>query len=102
MSDQSNLKLHDKATRGVILTPEEEQQLEAWYAAQDIAEYETIQVTISRSRNETLMAQIDTITQRLPIVTRNIDKIARENAMLRREITRLQQQLTQTLALNPA
>ena len=38
VSDDFIKQLHDRATRGEILSAEEQKQLENWYASQDSAE----------------------------------------------------------------
>ncbi len=38
MKDELGRQLHDRATRGLWLTPEEREQLEAWYAETKRAE----------------------------------------------------------------
>ena len=49
-SDDLGQDLHDRATRGEQLSPENQMQLEAWYAAQDRAEMETLSGTMPVQR----------------------------------------------------
>jgi hypothetical protein len=42
ISDKIGTVLHDKATRGKTLTPEEQKMLEQWYAEQDRAEADAL------------------------------------------------------------
>jgi hypothetical protein len=93
ISNKTGKRLHDRATRGEQLTPEEEAQLEAWYTAQDMAEADLLPKNRPDVDLETLQRQVDAASLQLTAVTERIQEVAAENNTLRREISRLRQQL---------
>lgn len=80
--------LHDKATRGIPLSPEEHVQLEAWYRAQDNAEYTSLGLT-ARASLPNLQSQVTAALARYATLTQRIQELADENEALRREIVAL-------------
>ncbi|MBT9316490.1 hypothetical protein [Leptothoe spongobia] len=85
--------LHDRATRGEQLTSEEQQQLDAWYAEQDVAEMSLLQEPDSPTNLATIHLQIETVLSQLAAVAEHIQQLTSENQQLRTEISVLQQQL---------
>jgi hypothetical protein len=79
--DPVMLKLHDRATQGEALTPEEQEQLERWYAAENGAEMEmltpvmaqiqvsSLDISVLKSQLEVALAQLKTIAQQIEQVT---------------------------------
>jgi hypothetical protein len=49
--------LHDRATRGETLSPEEQAQLESWYALQDEIEDNILGATTAEKTKATMQAQ---------------------------------------------
>ncbi len=80
-------QLHDLATRGVSLTAEEQKKLEAWYAAQDQAEMEALNLSANEEPDALLQTEVDSTLRRIAAVTRRIQEISAENNALREEIT---------------
>ena len=101
-SDDLGQDLHDRATRGEQLTPKDQMQLEAWYAAQDRAEMETLSGTMPVRDAAILQTQVDATMQQLTTLSRRIQKTAAENAALRREINILRRRLAAQVVLQPA
>lgn len=95
VSDEIGKQLHDRATRGDILSPDEKVQLEEWYAAQDRDEMATLGLTATVKKVKSLQTQVDITLAQLTTITSRIKEIAEENEALRREITTLSRQLTQ-------
>lgn len=93
MSDETGKQLHDRASRGEILTTAEQAQLTAWYAAQDAAEADLLHQPAVETDLETLQRQVDTASAQLTAVTGRIQQVTAENNTLRQEIMRLRQQL---------
>jgi hypothetical protein len=94
VSDEISLKLHHRAMVGESLTPEEQAQLEAWYAAKDQVEAAMFIPTHPSLPNPaTLQAQIDQTLTQLATSIQQIQQITQENAKLRQENTNLKQQL---------
>src|SRR5215510_9656332 len=91
--DELAQQLHDKATRGVALSAEEQAQLEAWYAVQDQQERAVLGPMGSSQRLATLHAQVETALAQLLTVTQRIQELTVHNETLRREIAILQRQL---------
>jgi hypothetical protein len=90
-------QLHDRATRGLALSTEEQAELEAWYAEQDRGESILLGGSPPEQSLTALYAQLDEAMTRLRAVTARIHEIAAQNDALRREIAALQQQLAQAL-----
>ncbi len=95
ISDDFAKQLHDRASRGELLSAEEQAQLEEWYALQDNAETKALGLVAAERALATLQAQIDAALAQLMTVTKRIQEIASENEALRREIATLRQQLAQ-------
>jgi hypothetical protein len=91
--DEFAQQLHDKATRGLALSAEEQAQLEAWYAAQDQQERAVLGPIGASQRLATLHTQVETALAQLLTVTQRIQELTVHNETLRREIAVLQRQL---------
>lgn len=95
MNDEQSQHVHDLMTRGHQLTPEEQSELEAWYARQDQSEAQLLsQSTLSASPVD-LQQQVATVAAQLEIATQHIRELMAENLLLRHEVTSLQHQLAQ-------
>lgn len=94
MSDKSGQSLHDRATRGEKLSPEEQEQLEAWYAELDraeAAELRSASVDSEKSlsaRIEKTLAEIAKVTQRIQELDRQTHEVEQQNADLRLRLGR--------------
>lgn len=102
ISDDLGRVLHDKATYGVILSVEEQVQLQTWYDEQDSQEaamYATAPEVTSVGR---LQTQIDVTLTQLMNMTRRIQEVMLENKALRQEIEGLRRQLVASLPLKKA
>ncbi len=95
-------QLHDRATRGELLSTEEQSLLKNWYALQDNAESAALGLTEDEKALTTLQTQVEAALTQLTIVTRRIQEVASENEALRRETVRLRQQLTYQPAMQLA
>lgn len=100
--DDQGQDLHDRATRGEQLSPENQMQLEAWYAAQDRVEMEILSGTMQAKDSALLQTQVDAAMEQLATLSQRIQKTAAENAALRREITMLRRRLAAQVVLQPA
>ena len=85
--------LHDRSCRGELLSAEERQQLEAWYAEQDAGE----EALLSRHRKvisqSPLQRQIEVLEASMVTLTQQIQSLSAENRTLRSEIVSLQREL---------
>ena len=91
--DELAKQLHDKATRGLALSAEEQAQLEAWYTEQDQREQAILAPTGGSQRLATLHTQVETALAQLLTVTQRIQELTVHNESLRREMVGLQRQL---------
>ncbi len=91
-------KLHDKSTRGELLTVAEVEQLEEWYARADSAESKALGLNGAQQSLSALQSQIDTALSRLMTVTKRIQQVAADNDTVRREIADLRHQVAHLLA----
>lgn len=95
ISDDVAKELHDKSSRGEMLSVEEQKQLQEWYTHQDTAESKMLGLPTSEETVMALQAQINTASAQLITVTKRIQEVASENETLRREIAILRRQLMQ-------
>ena len=95
LTDQEALRLHDRATRGEILSGEQQAQLDTWYAQQDRLEFQTPGLNNQERDIETLHARVDEALRQLHTMTARMQTIAFENDTLRQEIVFLRRQLSQ-------
>ena len=95
-------QLHDRATRGELLSAEDQSSLKDWYDLQDNAESAALGLTEDEKALTTLQTQVEAALTQLTIVTQRIQEVASENEALRRETIRLRQQLAYQPAVQRA
>ena len=93
-ADDDGAQLHDKATRGVILSAAEQERLEAWYAAQDAAEQALLSQDLPSPTVAALHSQIAAAAAQLQAAAQRVQELAAQNAALREENAALQHRLT--------
>ncbi|WP_020396731.1 hypothetical protein [Thiolinea disciformis] len=91
ITDELGVQLHDKATRGLVLTEAEQQQLEQWYAEKDQEEGLVLANSTSSNVNPNLQAKIDATLIQIVVMAKRLQEIVLENQQLRQEITSLRQ-----------
>ncbi len=96
------VELHDRATRGEVLTPEEEEQLASWYEQQDAAESQYLSQSQTESLLVELQDQVKSTLGQLTTVSQRIQQVAHENETLRQEISVLQRQVAQRYSMQLA
>jgi hypothetical protein len=101
ISDELGKQLHDRATRRETLSAQERTLLETWYAAQDQAEMDALDLIIIESV-AILQAQVDSALGQLETAARRIRELAQENDRLCGEIAVLQRRLAQQAAIRAA
>src|SRR5215207_4817591 len=95
MIDNLMQQLHDKATRGEILSAAEEAELDAWYAAQDAAESQLLADTTPSQSLADLQADVQAAVTQLRAVTLRIQVLSDQNEAIRQEVSALQRRLAQ-------
>jgi len=95
-------QLHVRSAKGEPLSNAEQQQLAAWYAAQEQAEKVTLQGVATADHSSTSQAQVDLLLAQIAATTARIKQLTDENALLRQEIAQLRRQLTKPTLLQPA
>ncbi len=93
MTDDIGKDLHDRATRGESLSPDERRRLEAWYAAHDAAEARDL--AAEDAQHKSLEAQIKATLSQITRVTQQLQDGIAENAALRKEIASLRLRLSE-------
>jgi peptidoglycan hydrolase CwlO-like protein len=93
ISDELGIQLHERATRGEVLTTGEQKQLENWYALQDSAESSLLKSATAEPDVSELRSQVEVVLSQLTAITQRIQQVTLENEKLRREIAALHQQL---------
>ncbi len=93
IGDEPQMKqLHDRATRGHTLTADEQAQLDAWYAAQDVDEAAMLSVATMPDDLRDLQSGVEHVTV--------LDQLKTQQAILlpeQGELLRLQRELLQLL-----
>jgi hypothetical protein len=85
--------LHDRFTRGDVLTAMEKQQVEAWYAERDAAESIWLNPASAIAPDLIdLQSQVDQTLEELRTVTQQIQRVSSENQSIRQEIAELYEQ----------
>ena len=102
LSNQDGQALHDRSTRGEVLSAEEQTALEHWYAQTDERESSTFRRASSSPTTVELEAEIATAVAGMQAVTQRIQALTANNAAVRQEITDLQRQLTRKTATQTA
>jgi peptidoglycan hydrolase CwlO-like protein len=101
VSDELGKQLHDRATRGETLSAQECVSLETWYAAQDRAEMDELDLT-TPEMVAILQAQVDSVLVQLETAAKRIQELAQENDRLRGEIATLHHRLAQQATVRAA
>ncbi len=96
VSDKLGKMLHDKATRGKLLSTEEQSQLESWYEYQDGIESNILKTNAGEKSISKLQSQVEAALIQLARITRRIQEVASENETLRQENSHLRRQLIDT------
>ncbi|HEX6288939.1 MAG TPA: hypothetical protein VFZ66_07100 [Herpetosiphonaceae bacterium] len=91
--NQRAQQLHDKATRGELLTGDEQIELEQWYAQADQAEYAALGLHESADEAQDLQHPVNAALEQLQRVTQRIQEQSDENDAVRQEIAELQRRL---------
>ncbi len=94
MTGKTGPELHDRATRGDLLTPEEQEELNTWYGALDRAEAETLEPEVGAA-GKSLAAMIDAALLRITEVSQRIRQLDEETRAVQRENAVLRLQLAQ-------
>lgn len=104
ISNEVGQSLHDRATRGTPLSPDEQAQLDAWYAHQDQEELQRRANAPNSHDLAELQAQIQRTAAQLVVQARHFQALTEDNARLRREIAALEKHLSDKLRTqgNPA
>ncbi len=91
MTDEQ--RLHDRATRGEVLSIAEQRELDRWYEAQDAAEARLLEGVGSHDARSSIKAEIGDLLTRITETTSHIRTLTTENDDLRRQISDLRSRL---------
>ncbi len=91
--------LHDRATRGEVLSETEQIQLKTWYEIQDRLESELLNNRNAPDFLSKSEMNIDSVLSEIAEFTSNIQKISAENEKIRRENEVLREKIAETLVL---
>lgn len=97
-SDDLGKQLHDRATRGLQLSPQEQTLLEDWYAREDAGERSSLDLQAAGKTSAALQAQIDDTLAQLTTTVTRIQQVSSENESLRRENATLRRRLPHQLS----
>jgi DNA repair ATPase RecN len=102
ISDEVGIQLHDRASRGGTLSPEERAALEAWYAQHDAedaagSKWHAVPVDV-----EDLRLKVQATLVRIEAAAQRMRQLEAENDQLRREIAEMERQLLQSRQRTPA
>jgi peptidoglycan hydrolase CwlO-like protein len=93
--DDVGSRLHDKATRGLPLSSDEQALLAAWYARHDEEERKMFANVPAPSHVDVLRQQVNATLAQIVEVAQHIQRLNQENDALRNEIALLEQRLIQ-------
>lgn len=93
-------ELHDRSTRGEVLSEEEMAKLNGWYAQQDEAEARLLGVSVKDESAEILRMQIKSTLAQVASVTQQIQQLVAQNEDLRQEVAILKQHLAHRTAVS--
>jgi hypothetical protein len=102
MTNEAYQSLHDKRTRGLALSAEEQASLDAWYAKQDDEEMAALAIAPATTVLTNLQTQVQAINAELQCTAQHIEEVTAANIRLRDEIIRLQGQATKQSKAQPA
>ncbi len=102
ITDELGQQLHDKATRGVTLTPPEQVQLAEWYRQQDDAEGHVLGGENGEGAAAALRRDVEQALARMTGVSQEIEALARANEAIRRETAALRERVAQLPMPQPA
>ena len=92
---QEGQHLHDRATRGEVLSSQEEQVLAAWYAALDETEAALLDANHDPGAAAALREQVRASARRVQVVAQQVEELTVANERLRRDIAAAQRRLAQ-------
>jgi hypothetical protein len=91
------LALHDRATRGEMLSREEQALLDQWYLSEDNAEQGVLDSSAADGATEDVQVQITAVLERCIMLAQKNQELFQQNDELRRELTQLRQQVARHL-----
>ena len=94
MTNEALQALHDKRTRGLTLSADEQACLDSWYAQQDAEEQAALASGDTSPMLISMQAQVQAANRELQTSTQHIQELTAENSRLRDEIVKLQAQAT--------
>jgi hypothetical protein len=100
-ADDLGRQLHDRATRGAVLSTEEQAHLERWYAQQDLEESAALARSSPGPDAAALQAQVAAALAQLLAVTQRIQALAADNEAVRRDIAALHRELARQPKTQP-
>ncbi|MGV0025002.1 hypothetical protein [Phormidesmis priestleyi] len=84
INDDFAIHLHDKSTRGIVLSEQERTQLEQWYTVQDEMESAMLSGNQTPQTLQALQTQVDTTIAHIFTVTQKIQNLSAENEVRRK------------------
>jgi hypothetical protein len=93
ISDEMARMLHDRATRGIALSADEQAELDHWYSQQDECETDMLTRAAPAGDLFRLRKDVDGALAQLQGVTHRVKALVGENETIKREIAVLQAQL---------
>ena len=102
ISDEFAQQLHDRLTRGGVISPDERAGLDVWLAIQDASENAALSHPGEGTAVADLRFQVNSALDQVSAVTRSIQQLTAENDLLRREIAALRSRLAAGSVPQPA
>lgn len=100
--DDEVKSLHDRATRGMNLSAEEQAALVAWYRREDEVEASLLHTHEASETVASLRSRVDLAFAQLAISVQHIQETSGENDRIRREIADLRHQLADSARVQAA
>ena len=110
MSFTAEQRLHDRATRGEVLSPAEQGELARWYAEIDQQQSQVLFCQdqppaldpSDQDRLARLRQQVDELLTQLQITTQRLQQVSAQNQVLRNEISLLRTKVAERGLLEAA
>lgn len=102
ISNEIGLELHDRHTRGLVLSDEEKDILDQWYEEQDVEEANEVSLTRYEVNFPDFQRQINLALESILKMSEQLQQLIQENAKIRAENQTLKEQIAQRLSQQAA
>ena len=99
--DEQGQRLHDRITRGEVLSADERSLVDQWYARHDADEAAALARSSPPQDLSDLRQRVDATVAKVRTITQQIQTLTADTETVRRDVLALQRQLAQRTATQP-